>query len=134
VNVDYAICQATSYNTGNHPTILQLLMIYDIMCQWWVNFERQVKKNRGTLAFKNFKKVCVAVGKFHLGAHVKKFFWEYSLNFIVGAGQIDGEIMETLWSLFNKFAIMARAMSKWHRREILNDHMRCELEEDSWDG
>ena len=42
----------------------------------------------------------------------------------MGAGQIDGEIMETLWSLFNKFAIMARAMTKAHREEILNDHMR----------
>jgi hypothetical protein len=66
----------------------------------------------------------VAVGKFHLGAHVKKCFWKYTLNFVVGAGQIDGEIMETLWSLFNKFAVMARAMSKAHRVEILNEHMR----------
>jgi hypothetical protein len=124
INVDYALCQATSYNTGEHPSIVQLLMVYDIMCQYWVNFQKRLKRNMDTLTFKKFQKVCVAVGKFHLGAHVHKCFWEYSLNFIVGSGQIDGEIMETLWSLFNKFAVMGRAMSKWHRREILNDHMR----------
>jgi hypothetical protein len=66
----------------------------------------------------------VAVGKFHLGAHIRSCFPKYSLNFIPGSGQIDGEIMETLWSLFNKFAGMARAMTMAHRKDVLNDHMR----------
>lgn len=85
---------------------------------------KRVKKNPGTLSFAHFNKVAVAVGKFHLGAHVTKCFWSYSLNFIEGVGQIDGEIMETLWASFNKFASMTRSMSKAHRVEILNDHMR----------
>ena len=74
--------------------------------------------------FNEFIDFIVAVGKFHLGAHVKECFFKYSLNFITGAGQVDGEIMETLWSLFNKFAKMARSMGTAHRKEILNDHMR----------
>ena len=77
-----------------------------------------------TLSFVEFNRLLVAVGKFHLGAHIGSCFWQYSLNFVEGAGQQDGEIMETLWSLFNKFAKMGRAMTLAHRWEVLNDHMR----------
>ena len=38
----------------------------------------------------------VAVGKFHFSAHVQECFVLYSLNFIFGAGQLDGEILKTL--------------------------------------
>jgi hypothetical protein len=41
-----------------------------------------------------------------------------------GAGHLDGEIMETIWSQFNKCAVTARSMSNAHRWEFLNDHMR----------
>jgi hypothetical protein len=41
-----------------------------------------------------------------------------------GAGQIDGEIMETLWSGMNKVSAAARSMSKAHRQETLDDYMR----------
>jgi len=37
-----------------------------------------------------------AVGKFHLAAHVPSCFAKFSLNFVQGAGQLDGEILETL--------------------------------------
>jgi hypothetical protein len=65
-----------------------------------------------------------AIGKFHLGAHIKSCNWKYTLNFISGACQIEGEIMETLWALFNNFGRMCRSMGSNHRKEILNDHMR----------
>ncbi|KAG2035936.1 hypothetical protein BDR03DRAFT_824155, partial [Suillus americanus] len=48
----------------------------------------------------------------------------YSLNFILGAGQVDGEILETLWAPFNKISPTARSMGQAHRQEILDDHMR----------
>ena len=41
-----------------------------------------------------------------------------------GAGHIDGEIMETLWSGMNKVSGAARSMSKAHRQETLDDYMR----------
>ncbi|KAG1821442.1 hypothetical protein DFJ58DRAFT_849975 [Suillus subalutaceus] len=47
----------------------------------------------------------------------------YSLNFIQGAGQVDGEILETLWAPFNKISPTARSMSQAHRQEVLDDHM-----------
>jgi hypothetical protein len=41
-----------------------------------------------------------------------------------GAGHIDGEIMETLWSGMNKVSGAARSMSKSNRQETLDDYMR----------
>jgi hypothetical protein len=64
-----------------------------------------------------------AVGKFHLGAHIKECFHKFSLNFIKGSGQLDGEIMETLWSVLDKIAGMTRSMSKYHRQEVLDNYM-----------
>ena len=51
-------------------------------------------------------------------------FAKFSLNFVEGAGQLDGEILETLWAEFNKVSNSACSMSKAHRLEVFNDHMR----------
>jgi hypothetical protein len=123
MNMDYSICKAAEYHTSYGTWLLPILLIYDIACQWWIHFRERVNQS-WTLNFSDLRDVEVAVGKFHLGAHIRPCFWKFSLNFIRGSGQIDGEIMETLWSLFNKFARMARSMTLAHRWEILNDHMR----------
>ncbi|KAG1809366.1 uncharacterized protein BJ212DRAFT_1484485 [Suillus subaureus] len=65
-----------------------------------------------------------AVGKFHLSAHKLAFFARYSLNFVQGAGHVDGEILETLWAPFNKISPTAQSMSHAHRQEVLDNHMR----------
>jgi Kyakuja-Dileera-Zisupton transposase len=121
--MDYAFCQAAAYRTGKGKTLLPVCFIYDIGCQWGINFMERVRRAE-TLSFSEFRRWMVAVGKFHLGSHVKHCFCKFSLNFIKGVGQIDGEIMETLWAEFNKFGVMARSMSSAHWKEILNDHMR----------
>ncbi|KAI6127047.1 hypothetical protein F5141DRAFT_1200686 [Pisolithus sp. B1] len=48
----------------------------------------------------------------------------YSLNFVKGAGHLDGEILETLWAPFNKISPTARSMTQAHRQEVYDDHMR----------
>ena len=50
-------------------------------------------------------------------------FPKFSLNFIQGIGQVDGEILETLWSITNKVSGTTRAMGKSHRSEVLDDIM-----------
>lgn len=50
-------------------------------------------------------------------------FAKFSLNFIQGIGQVDGKILETLWSVTNKIAGTTWAMGKLHRSEVLDDDM-----------
>jgi Kyakuja-Dileera-Zisupton transposase len=66
----------------------------------------------------------VALGKFHLSAHIQECFVLYSLNFMYGSGQIDGEILETLWLPFNFISALAGTMSMASHHQLYDDHMR----------
>lgn len=118
MNMDYAICGAI----GWFNTILVALIIYDICCQWSIHFQERVSKSRFLSLWEGFE-VMPAVGKFHLGAHIRECFSKFSLNFIEGSGQVDGEIMETLWAVLDRVSGMTRSMSKSHRSETLDAFM-----------
>jgi hypothetical protein len=45
------------------------------------------------------------------------------LNFVKGAGEVDGEILETLWSPLDEVAGLTQAMSILHAQEVIDDHM-----------
>ena len=120
MNIDYAICNALKYNSYG---LLEALVIYDIGCQWIINFLKRLKESRH-LSVPDVMKLLVAVGKFHLSAHVAECFVKYSLNFIYGSGQLDGEILETLWAPFNSISPSGRTMSMASRRQLYDDHMR----------
>jgi hypothetical protein len=121
MNVDYSICN--TLNRLCHSGITEALVEYDIVCSWLVNFAKRVSDS-DHLTLPEALEIIGAVGKFHLGAHVAKCFALFSLNFVHGAGQQDGEILETLWAVINKIASSIRFMSKSQRREILDDLMR----------
>jgi len=89
-----------------------------------VNFEDRIQDLSDYLCRDPEMKVLGAIGKFHLADHVDSCFSKWTLNFMKGAGHIDGEIMETLWSGMNKVSGAARSMTKAHRQETLDDYMR----------
>jgi hypothetical protein len=90
------------------------LVIYDIMCQYSVYFKDCICTVSDYLSVDPEMKLLGAVGKFHLVNHVDSCFAKWTLNFMQGAGHIDGEILETLWSGINKVSGAARLMSKEH--------------------
>ncbi|KAI6038369.1 hypothetical protein EDC04DRAFT_2604107 [Pisolithus marmoratus] len=120
MNMDYSNCNALGYHS---ESIQKALVIYDVRCQWSLNFNRWVKSSPSLLLPPGLE-IIPAVGKFHLAAHKLSCFPRYSLNFIKGAGHLDGEILETLWAPFNKISPTARSMTQAHRQEMYDDHMR----------
>jgi len=94
------------------------------MCQYLVHFDDRLRDVHSYLSLDDKINILGAIGKFHLADHVDSCFAQWSLNFMKGAGHIDGEIMETLWSGMNKVSGAARSMSKSHRQETLDDYMR----------
>jgi hypothetical protein len=120
MNIDYSISNAIKHAANR---INNSLVIYDVGCQWNLHFAERVNNCSG-LSFPDNTEIVAVVGKFHLSAHKLLCFARYSLNFIVGAGQVDGEILETLWAPFTKISPTARSMSQAHCQEILDDHMR----------
>ena len=55
--------------------------------------------------------------------HIPECFPKYTLNFVEGAGEVDGDILETLWSGMDEVAGLAQAMSLAHHQEVLDDYM-----------
>ncbi|KAJ7814357.1 hypothetical protein B0H14DRAFT_2376051 [Mycena olivaceomarginata] len=98
VNMDYAISEVFRQLPDE---IKDFLLIYDISCQWVIHWIAQFVAGKHLL-YREDLELTAAVGKFHLGAHILECFWEFSLNFIEGAGQVDGEILETLWASLDK--------------------------------
>ena len=119
MNIDYAICNALKYNSQG---LSSALVIYDIGCQWIIHFMDRLRKSTH-LTIPDVMKLVVAVGKFHLSAHVQECFVKYSLNFIQGSGRLDGEILETLWAPLNHISASARTMGMAARHQIIDDYM-----------
>jgi hypothetical protein len=64
-----------------------------------------------------------AVGKWHLATHIAECFPKFTLNFVEGAGQVEGEILETLWSGLDEITGLAQAMSIAHHQEVIDEYM-----------
>jgi Kyakuja-Dileera-Zisupton transposase len=89
--MDYSICQALK----RFPQHQRALVIYDICCQWIIHFREHVSKSE-FLELCDSMEITGAVGKWHLAAHIVECFPKFSLNFVKGAGEVKGEILETL--------------------------------------
>ena len=70
-------------------------MIYNIVCQWWIHFFQRLSGSR-FLSIPEEMELLTAIGSFHLSAHIAECFVLFSLHFILGVRQLDGEIVETL--------------------------------------
>jgi hypothetical protein len=116
--MDYSICQALK----RFPQHQRALIIYDICCQWIIHFRERVSESEFLELWDSIE-ITGAVGKFHLAAHIPECFPKYTLNFIEGAGELDGEILETLWSPMDLVAGLTQGMSVAHRQEVLDDYM-----------
>jgi hypothetical protein len=116
--MDYSICQALK----RFPRHTLALVIYDICCQWCIYFRDRVSESEFLEVWESLE-ITPAVGKWHLAAHVAACFHKFSLNFIEGAAQVEGEIMETLWSVLDEVAGLTQGMSLAHRQEVLDDYM-----------
>lgn len=118
MNIDYAICEALK----RFPKCLAVLIIYDICCQWFKHFRARVSKSDFLQLWEGID-ITPAVGKWHLAAHIRECFAQFSLNFVEGSAEVDGEILETLWSKLDEIAGLTQGMSIAHRQEVLDDYM-----------
>ena len=117
--MDYSICKALSYNMED---ILVALVMYDIMCQYWVHFQERVKKSP-ELILSNSLKLRTGIGLFHIHGHQDSCLPRFSPSYIWGAKQVDGEIIETLWAPLNNISRSLCGMSLMHQQEVLDAHL-----------
>ncbi|PPR08061.1 hypothetical protein CVT24_010959 [Panaeolus cyanescens] len=114
-NVDYAFLRSLE-TTYVHPK-QQVMLLYDIACQYSVHFQDRV----GHL-LKPGQVIDTAIGLFHVHAHKDQCYFRFSPSFIPGSGILIGEILESLWSALNEISQTARTATLSHRAEMIDDH------------
>jgi hypothetical protein len=102
--------------------ISKVVVLYDIACQYSVNFDRRVSRSQSLSLPPNLQ-ITWGIGLFHIHAHQDICTLRYSPNYILGVGQVDSEILGTLWSSLNEVSGSTRSMMVAHRQEVLDDHM-----------
>ena len=119
MNMDWAIAEALkNTNMGDLPSAM---LMYDIMCQYHIKLPERVAKNP-RLTFPPVK-LEKAIGLFHVHGHQDECYYRFASSFIPGAGIVDGEVLETLWSVLNNISRSTRTATLAHRAEVLDDHM-----------
>ncbi|KAL5492982.1 hypothetical protein ACEPAI_4430 [Sanghuangporus weigelae] len=117
-NMDYIILSALQTCSPK-----ELIISYDIACQWSKNFSAQIPRYPEHLRFDlSNTNLRVAVPKFHLPAHGPQCQTRYSLNFLPKVGRTYGEGVESEWAHINGIATSTREMAPGLRHETLNDH------------
>ncbi|KIK81363.1 hypothetical protein PAXRUDRAFT_156282, partial [Paxillus rubicundulus Ve08.2h10] len=98
------------------------ILAHYVACQWQINFIERVQDSNH-LCMPVGMDIVAGVGKFHLSTHKLECYPQFSLNFVEGAGQMDREIIETLWAPLNEIAPSAQAMSASHWQELCDNHI-----------
>jgi hypothetical protein len=119
-NMDYSLSQALQ-NT-NVTGLKRIILIYDIMCQYSKRLNIRMEESEYIMLPFGLA-ILHGIGLFHVGGHVWRCFSRFSPSFISGAGQVDGEILESLWSVLNEISPSAQNATIAGRTEILDDHL-----------
>jgi len=101
-----------------------ILISYDIACQWFVNLElcmqklwpEEIKPSSSFTALP-------AIPKFHEPGHGQQEHEEYSLNIIPGVGSMNGEGLERIWATHNPVANSTKPMAPAMRLLVLDNNL-----------
>jgi len=117
--MDYSLVHAVHHRMDHQQWVVNF---YDINCQYSKNLYWHIEENR-FLSLPPRLKIQPGIGIWHVHGHQSECFMRYSPNFIPGVGNVDGEIMETLWSSLNIISPPTWGMAAPHWQEMLDFQM-----------
>ena len=117
--MDYSLVHAVRH--GMDP-VQWVIHFYDINCQYSRNLLQWVNGNQ-YISLPRRVEIQPGIGIWHVHGHQTQCFAQYAPNFICRAGNVDGEIMETLWSSLNIISPSTWGMVTLHRQEMLDFQM-----------
>ena len=121
MNMDYSLCQGLKNTMTDDEK--WVIFMYDINCQYMVNLMARIKRGVKHLWIRLALLFTPGISLFHIHGHREVCFPRFAPTFIPGAGQMDGEILETLWAVLNEVSRTTRTMTLAHRSEVLDAHM-----------
>ncbi|KAI6041791.1 hypothetical protein EDC04DRAFT_2565177, partial [Pisolithus marmoratus] len=110
LNMDYSLANTLAYNMAG---IQNVDCFYDMNCSYMKNLRKHIG---GSNHIQIPMSICIVprIGICHVHRHKKECYACYSPLFIKGAGWVDGEIIETLWSMLNVVSTSTCSMSSPH--------------------
>ncbi|KAJ7436476.1 hypothetical protein B0H11DRAFT_2364591 [Mycena galericulata] len=125
VNVDWVLASILQHK---HP-LLFLLITYDIVCIWSKYLLDRLKKLPPKVRlFIAAILVRFAIPKMHIHAHTLLCQLLFSLNWLLGAAEVDGEGIERPWSNLGPLGMSTMRMGPGFR----HDTMECQLGYWNW--
>jgi hypothetical protein len=110
------------FSSLRNTNLRSILISYDLHCQW----KKKLRKRHQHLPpdFQiDFQHTTLdgAIPKFHLRAHKEQCHSVESLNYRVGVGRTDGEMIERDWAAVNAAAKSTKEMGEGARHDSLDD-------------
>ncbi|KAJ7782955.1 hypothetical protein B0H16DRAFT_1709789 [Mycena metata] len=103
---------------------LHKVVSYDIICQWFKKLFERLLKMPGAVRFIIVTALFrFVIPKMHIHSHTMACQLLFSLNFLLGAGQTDGEAIERPWANLGGVATSTREMGPGSRRDTLDSHL-----------
>ncbi|CAK5264037.1 unnamed protein product [Mycena citricolor] len=121
INMDYALWKSLD----GYDELVQLVVSYDIVCQWSLNIWERLKRYKPCLqerARSGERFFLWLIPKFHLPAHIEACNVLYSFDLTPFVGRTDGEAPERGWSNTNPLAASTREMGPGSRRDHIDNH------------
>ncbi|KAF7337302.1 hypothetical protein MSAN_02255400 [Mycena sanguinolenta] len=102
---------------------LEKVILYDIICQWWKKLVERLLGLPGKMRLAIVIELLhFVIPKMHIHSHTLACQLAFSLNFLLGAGQTDGEGIEHPWANISGVASSTQEMGPGSRRDVLDDH------------
>ncbi|PBK90667.1 hypothetical protein ARMGADRAFT_1082401 [Armillaria gallica] len=118
LNMDYSILSTLSYDTPP-----DLVISYDIACQWHKNFFTYMEKYMASSRLHQSKcNILYLVPKFHLPVHILSCCNNFSFNFLAKVGWTDSDAPEWGWAATNALANSTKEMGQGSHWDTLDDH------------
>ncbi|KAJ7302475.1 hypothetical protein DFH08DRAFT_977891 [Mycena albidolilacea] len=118
-NMDYIFGSVMRH----HDPLLRKTISYDIVCAWWkFLFERLLLLPPLVRCFIVLHMIVFVIPKMHIHAHEWLCGLLYSLNFMLGSGQTDGEGIERPWANVGGIAGSTRIMGPGAQHDTIDGH------------
>lgn len=106
----------------NRPSITRLFVVYDIACQYKVNFQSRMAELPLKMQLSPKVQIDWGIPKCHCPAHKIECQLPHSMNLKPGVGRTDGEGIERDWAAINPVASSTKEMGPGSRHDTLDDH------------
>ncbi|KZV59296.1 hypothetical protein PENSPDRAFT_555044, partial [Peniophora sp. CONT] len=75
-------------------------LLYDIWCRYGAHLKERFDRSPN-VTWPEFREVMGGVGVWHIYGHIFQCYGRWSNRYARHCGIVDGEILETLWSILN---------------------------------